>query len=136
MITNLTVTVDAGNKLPHGTVRRAPEGFAHAILLDQAGSDTKWYVIDVYGPMSNDTDAAVADWPIVYVPAPDEVWQAMNHQMSYRDHVVSSFFSDGIRLCQTCHHLSARHLKSDGGKCEDCEKHCTAFLAEAPDGNA
>lgn len=80
MITNPTITVDAVNHLPHGTVRRAPEGFAHAILLDQNGQDAKWLIVDLYGPMETEHDVDVADWPIVYVPAPDEVWRAVNRQ--------------------------------------------------------
>lgn len=78
MITNPTITVDGTNRLPHGTVRRAPEGFAHAILLDQMGEDAKWHIIDLYGPMETETDADVVAWPIVYVPSPDEVWEVMN----------------------------------------------------------
>jgi hypothetical protein len=78
VITNPTITVDAVNRLPHGTVKRSPEGFAHAILLDQNGQDLKWHIIDLYGPMETETDADVADWPVVYVPAPDEVWEVMN----------------------------------------------------------
>lgn len=91
MITNPTITVDGVNQLPHGTVRRAPKGFAHAILLDQNGQDAKWQTVDLYGPMEIYTDREVADWPIVYVPAPDEVWEAMNTQLSYRDHVAEEF---------------------------------------------
>jgi hypothetical protein len=91
MITNPTITVDAKNKLPHGTVRRAPTGFAHAILLDQMGEEAKWHIIDLYGPMETETDTDVEDWPIVYVPVPDEVWNAMNNQLSYRDRVAEEF---------------------------------------------
>ena len=91
MITNPEVSVDAKNKLPHGTVRRAPAGFAHAILLDQMGKEAKWQTIDLYGPMEIYTDAAVEDWPIVYMPAPDEVWAMMNSQLSYRDRVIEEF---------------------------------------------
>jgi hypothetical protein len=93
MINNPEITVDKANQLPHGTVKRAPEGFAHAILLDQMGQDLKWHIIDLYGPMETETDRDVADWPIVYVPAPDEVWMAMNRQPSYRDHVIEEFAS-------------------------------------------
>jgi hypothetical protein len=91
MITESTITVDAVNRLPHGTVKRSPEGFAHAILLDQNGQDLKWHIIDLWGPMQTETDADVATWPIVYVPAPDEVWRAVNTQLSYRDHVAEEF---------------------------------------------
>src|SRR3954463_2321126 len=76
MITNTTITVDAVNRLPHGTVKRSPEGFAHAILLDQFG-EAKWLTVDLYGPMETEADVDVVDWPVVYVPAPDEVWKAM-----------------------------------------------------------
>lgn len=91
MITNPSITVDDANRLPHGTVRRAPEGFAHAILLDQNGNEAKWHIIDLYGPMETEADVDVADWPIVYVPVPDEVWKAMNAQPSYRDLVAEGF---------------------------------------------
>jgi hypothetical protein len=74
MITNPTITVDGVNHLPHGTVRRAPDGFAHAILLDQNGQDAKWLIIDLYGPMETEADVDVVSWPVVYVPAPDEIW--------------------------------------------------------------
>jgi hypothetical protein len=74
VITNPTITVDTVNRLPHGTVRRAPEGFAHAILLDQNGQDAKWLIVDLYGPMETEADVDVVGWPVVYVPAPDEVW--------------------------------------------------------------
>lgn len=64
-----------------GTVRRAPEGFAHAILLDQFGEPDRWLVIDAYGPMrEEDTrsglapDSVVESWPVVYTPTPDEEW--------------------------------------------------------------
>jgi hypothetical protein len=80
-ITHPEITVDAKNQLPHGTVRRAPEGFAHAILLDQMGNEAKWQTVDLYGSMETYTDAEVADWPIVYMPAPDEVWRAVNRQV-------------------------------------------------------
>ena len=62
------------NGLPHGTLRRAPEGFAHAILLDQFRRSSTWLVIDVYGPMHITDDEEVADWPIVYTPVDDEEW--------------------------------------------------------------
>jgi hypothetical protein len=81
VITNPTITVDDANRLPHGTVRRSPEGFAHAILLDQFGKDDKWLIVDLYGPVNTDGDDGddkVATWPIVYVPTPDEVWEVMN----------------------------------------------------------
>lgn len=97
-ITNPTITVDPLNHLPHGTVKRAPTGFAHAILLDQMGQAAKWYVLDLYGPMGDRRedvvdDQHVADWPIVYVPAPDEVWKAMTTQPSCRDMVAEEFGS-------------------------------------------
>lgn len=184
-ITNPTITVDPHSKLPHGTVRRAPSpSFAHAILLDQFGKPETWLIIDVYGSMEVETDVDVKDWPIVYIPTPDEVWTQVVPPYSPDDEVQTGIrycercgcaeylhrdgkgkcvgpmqpegcaqectyyqpplsskadvspMSLAIRLCRTCRHLSARHLRSDGGKCEDCEKNCTAFLAEAPDGSA
>ena len=80
MITNPTTTVDETNGLPHGTVRRAPEGFAHAILLNQFGG-LKWHIVDLYGPMEAATDADVTTWPVVYVPAPDEIWEIVNFRL-------------------------------------------------------
>jgi len=88
---NSEISIDAANKLPHGTVKRAPQGFAHAILLDQMGADAKWLIVDAYGRMEIETDQDVEDWPIVYVPAPDEVWEKVAHQQSYRDHVIEDF---------------------------------------------
>jgi hypothetical protein len=73
-----SITVDDVNQLPHGTVRRAPEGFAHAILLDQFGKESKWHIVDLYGLVEGDSDEEVTDWPIVYVPTPDEIWEVMN----------------------------------------------------------
>lgn len=81
MITKTTITVDSVNRLPHGTVRRAPEGFAHAILLDQNSQDTKWLIVDLYGPVETDHDVEVADWPVVYVPAPDKIWEIVNFRL-------------------------------------------------------
>lgn len=62
------------NSLAYGTTRRAPAGFAHAILLDQGNDQRVWQVIDLYGPMELRTDAQVADWPVVYTPEDDEKW--------------------------------------------------------------
>jgi hypothetical protein len=127
MITNPTLTVDAANKLPHGTVRRAPEGFAHAILLDQMGEDAKWHIIDVYGPMETDTDVDVMHWPIVYVPAPDEVWKVMNFGSNGRPY---SPMGRAIELCDFCGHLRARHLNDYNGACDECTKNCAGFVPE------
>lgn len=66
------------NGLPHGTVRRAPTGFAHAILLEQWDKDS-WQVIDVYGPMDILSDEEVSHWPIVYTPVDDEEWKELHN---------------------------------------------------------
>jgi hypothetical protein len=60
---------------PHGTVRRAPTGFAHAIRLDQGPHPKRWQVVDAYGPWDLVEDEEVQDWPVVYTPVPDEEWR-------------------------------------------------------------
>lgn len=60
---------------PYGTVRRAPEGFAHAIRLEQPAGKSDWEVIDLWGPMGPETFDGVADWPVVYRPIPDDQWE-------------------------------------------------------------
>lgn len=62
------------NGYAYGTLRRAPRGFAHAILLDQGGADLTWEIIDLYGAMEVVTDEYVKDWPVVYEPVDDEEW--------------------------------------------------------------
>ena len=105
MITNSTITVSARNRLPHGTVRRAPApSFAHAILLDQMGREQEWQIIDVYGPMEVETDVDVQDWPIVYIPAPDEVWQEIVPPIPLHDACVPECTED----------QSARMEEADG----------------------
>jgi len=59
-----------------GTVRRAPEGFAHAVRLDQGDRPERWLVVDSYGPCGVETDEHVDHWPVVYTPAADEDWEA------------------------------------------------------------
>lgn len=118
MIINSTVTVSTRNQLPHGTVRRAPSpSFAHAILLDQAGREQQWQIIDLYGPMEVETDADVAGWPIVYVPASDEVWQQIVaphpiEGMPQRIYPLPEF----VIPCKNCEHNKWLH-DSQTGKC-------------------
>lgn len=126
MITNPSITVDVVSHLPHGTVRRAPDGFAHAILLDQPSySQGVWYVVDVYGPTGDNPipDAEVATWPIVYVPAPDEVWKAMNTQPSYRDRVAEEFGKyDGPLMGPTGEEVSGMNDTQTGQETEQEQK--------------
>lgn len=62
------------NEEPLAVMRRAPQGFAHAILCDQGNSEQCWLVIDAYGPMEMTNEAAVHDWELVYVPTHDGEW--------------------------------------------------------------
>lgn len=74
------------NGLKYGTIRRAPMGFAHAILLDQGDDPRTWEIVDLYGTMTGmdglSTDQEVAAWPVVYEPMDDGVWELM-----WREHV-------------------------------------------------
>lgn len=127
-ILNPTITVNAVNKLPHGTVRRAPApSFAHAILLDQMDREQCWQVVDLYGPMAVETDVDVQDWPIVYLPAPDEIWQEVVPPIPFPPAAGSS---RATRSCAFCSHLGARHLDNDGGACLNCDRHCAGFVEE------
>ena len=58
-----------------GTIRRAPRGFAHAILLDQGGHERCWLIVDAYGPMEIVAEDEVHDWVPVYTPEHDRKWR-------------------------------------------------------------
>lgn len=68
------------DELRIGTVRRAPEGFAHAILLEQP-APARWEIVDAHGSGPKIrvlfTDEEVANWPVVYEPMDDGVWALM-----------------------------------------------------------
>lgn len=135
-VINVEVTVAPTNKLPHGTVRRAPApSFAHAILLDQMGREQCWQVIDLYGPMEIETDVDVQDWPIVYIPAPDETWREVVPPIPFENLPLQKAVRPGealpfaLKPCQACGHIRSRHLQSVG-VCGGCEQNCTTFSSE------
>ena len=68
---------------PVGTVRRAlAPSFAHAIKLDQGSAELEWLLVDAYGPLWHDTMLSgdeVKDWPVVYVPLPDQLWATVEY---------------------------------------------------------
>lgn len=64
------------NEEPLAVMRRAPTGFAHAILCDQGGSERCWLVVDAYGAMEMTNEDRVRGWEPVYVPDHDAEWAA------------------------------------------------------------
>jgi len=65
------------NGLPYGTIRRTRGGFAHAVLCQQRDDAPSWECVDLYGAMEMLSDEEIANWPVVYVPAPDSVWSVV-----------------------------------------------------------
>lgn len=63
------------NEEPVGQMRRAPKGFAHAMLCDQGDGDRCWLVIDAYGPMEMVAEDEVRDWVPVYLPDHGAWWR-------------------------------------------------------------
>lgn len=48
-----------------GTVRRKPNGKVIAVLWPSPPHPARWMVTDRWGSCGHETDAAVADWPVV-----------------------------------------------------------------------
>lgn len=47
------------------------------MLCQQRDDAPSWECVDLYGAMEMLSDEEIANWPVVYVPAPDSVWSVV-----------------------------------------------------------